>query len=352
MKTLSVVIPFYNSAKWLSKCLDSVLNQDVPLDELEIICINDGSLDNSAEIALQYRQKYPDSIVVLSQENQGPSGARNNGMKHASGKYLCFVDPDDYVEPKVFGGLLEKMETDSLDILRFNYRIVDENDCLIEKRKFELLFDYSPCMMTGAEFLANRLDIACNIWRYMYRTELIVSNGIWCFTGDYFDDTPWLPLVLMKANRLGICDALVYNYQERNDSLVKAKTLSAVRKKIEGGYLLTHLLGEEMGVLAGNGEGQSNMRVLCGISLPDTILKKILQWYEMMIAHCVVSLLTNVAVYEYDSYKLHLEKLLALNVFPLSKKRASVRNRLKIALVNTSPALMIRIWHYKNEVLL
>ena len=99
MKKLSVIIPLYNSAKWLPKCLDSVLDQDVPLDELEVICVNDGSPDNSEQVALQYKEKYPDTIVVISQENQGPSGARNNGMKHATGKYLCFVDPDDYVEP-------------------------------------------------------------------------------------------------------------------------------------------------------------------------------------------------------------------------------------------------------------
>ena len=219
MKMLSVIVPLYNSAMWVEKCLFSILNQDLPEEKMEIICINDGSLDNSAEIAREIGKEHT-SIIVLDQKNQGPSGARNNGMRRATGKYLCFVDPDDYVEPNVFGGLIAQMENRNLDMLRFDYRIVDENYAPVAKRDFERQFDYSACEMTGAEFLANKLDIACNIWRYFYRTEVIVGNNIWCFTGDYFDDTPWLPLVLMKSNRLGVCDTVVYDYQERKDSFV------------------------------------------------------------------------------------------------------------------------------------
>ena len=94
--TLSFIIPLYNSAQWLPKCLYSVLNQDIPESEMEIICVNDGSPDNSAEMAREIAKDHP-SIVVIDQENQGPSGARNTGMLHATAKYLCFVDPDDFV---------------------------------------------------------------------------------------------------------------------------------------------------------------------------------------------------------------------------------------------------------------
>lgn len=348
-KLLSIIIPLYNSSKWLPKCLDSILNQDVPSGDLEIVCIDDGSPDDSEQIALQYQTRYPNTFVVLHQENQGPSGARNTGMQQATGKYLAFVDPDDYVEPGVFGSLLNRMEEDNLDILRFNYRIVDEKDEPLEKREFECQFDYSPSFMTGAEFLANRLDIACNIWRYIYRTSLIVSNGIWCFTGDYFDDTPWLPIVLLKAKRMDVCDTVVYDYQERSDSLVKARTLPAVRKKIEGFFLLIHLLQEEMRGLKGGEIRYKNMRTLGALSMSESIREKVLCWYEMMIAHSVVSLLSDVAVYEYASYKLYLKRLQDLAVFPLSDYKASARNRRKIRLINTNPALMVGLVHYKNR---
>lgn len=349
MKLLSVIIPLYNSAKWLPKCLDSVLDQDVPLAELEVICINDGSPDNSEEIALKYQQKYPNTIVVLSQENQGPSGARNNGMKHATGKYLCFVDPDDYVEPQVFGGLIKKMTDGNLDMLRFNYHIVDENYKPVEKREFEKQFDYSPCVMSGAEFLANRLDIACNIWRYMYRTELITANEIWCFTGDYFDDTPWLPLVLMKAERLDICDTVVYDYQERSDSLVKANSLPRVKKKNQGFLLLIRLLLEEIKGLRGEKVSYDSMKVLRNANLSSDLCDKIVLWYQMMIAHCVISLLTSVAIYEYKSRRYVFKELNDLGVFPLSSYRASAKNINKIRAFNSCPRLMMGIIHLKNN---
>ena len=351
MKELSVIIPLYNSARWLRKCLDSVLNQDVDLQSLEVICVNDGSPDDSASIAREYQKEYPQSVIVIDQENQGPSGARNNGMRHATGKYLCFVDPDDYVEPDVFGGLVKRMEDGNLDMLRFNYRIVDENYQPLPKRDFEERFDYSSCIMSGAGFLADRLDIACNIWRYIYRTDLIVANGIWCFTGDYFDDTPWLPLVLLKADRLGICDTVVYDYQQRRDSLVKAESPARIRKKNQGYLLLIRLLVEELNGLEGKEVSDDNMQVIRDVELPASLRERTVLWYRMMIAHSVVSLMISMAIYEYKSVRCVLGELKGLGVFPLSAYKASARNRRKILLLNRVPVLTIGIIHLRSKIL-
>lgn len=348
-KVLSIIIPLYNSAKWLPKCLDSVLNQDVAEEDLEIICVNDGSPDDSEQIATRYQADHPSSIVVLSQDNQGPSGARNNGMKNATGKYLCFVDPDDYVEPNVFGGLLKKMEEQQLDMLRFDYRIVDEGCQPVEKRDFELTFDYSPCVMSGAEFLANRLDIACNIWRYFYRTDIIVKNQIWCFTGDYFDDTPWLPLVLLKANRIGICDSVVYVYQERGDSLVKTNNPKTVKRKNDGCLLLIRLLQEEMREIQGVETHYPNMKTLSSECLEGPVRDKIVLWYEKMIAHTALSLMTNAAVHEPESIHVYLDQLRELKVFPLSQYGMSSGNKRKIRLLNRCPVLIMRLIQLKNH---
>ncbi len=327
MKTLSFIIPLYNSAQWLHKCLYSVLNQDIPESELEIICVNDGSPDNSADIAREIAEEHP-CIIVIDQENQGPSGARNTGMRHATGKYLCFVDPDDYVEPNVYGGLIKQMEEQQLDMLRFNYQIVDEQDQIVPKRGNELTFDYSPQLMTGAEFITNRLDIACNIWRYIYRRTIITDNNIWCFVGDYYDDTPWLPLVLMKAERLNVCDTVVYDYLERSDSLVNASSPRAVQRKIDGSFMLLDLLQDEM---------------------KDIRDKGILDWYYRMIAHSVLSLLTMIAVYQYDQRKEYLIKLKRYDIFPLSTNRTSNKNVRKIKLINLCLILYLWLVHIKNK---
>ena len=347
MKKISVIVPLYNSAKWIEKCLFSILDQDILEEEMEIICINDGSPDNSAEIAREIGKEHP-SIVVIDQENQGPSGARNTGMRHATGKYLSFVDPDDYLEPKVFGGLIAQMEGQNLDMLRFDYRIVDENYNPVPKRAFERRFDYSADVMTGAEFLADRLDIACNIWRYLYRTELIVVNTIWCFKGDYFDDTPWLPLVLMKAERVGVSDTVVYDYQVRNDSLVKTRNMSQVKKKNQGYLLLIRLLLEEIKGLYGEEVAYESMGVLRGLNLPVSLREKIVSWYKMMIAHSAISLLSSTAIYDFGSRRKVLVELKEMGIFPLAVQRASTKNKVKIGGYNVCPKLMMRIVHQKN----
>lgn len=347
MKKISVIVPLYNSAEWVEKCLFSILDQDIPEEEMEIICINDGSPDNSAEIAHDIGKEHS-SIVVIDQENQGPSGARNTGMRHATGKYLCFVDPDDYLEPNVFGGLIAQMEAQNLDMLRFDYKIVDENYNPVPKRDFERRFDYSADVMTGAEFLADRLDIACNIWRYLYRTELIVANNIWCFTGDYFDDTPWLPLVLMKAERVGVCDTVVYDYQVRNDSLVKTSNLSQVKKKNQGYLLLIRLLLEEIKGLYGKEVAHESMGVLRKLNLPVSLREKIVSWYKMMIAHSAISLLSSTALYDYKSRRDVLAELKEMGIFPLAVQRVSTKNKVKIGGYNVCPRLMMWMVHQNN----
>ena len=328
MKVLSFIIPLYNSAQWLEKCLYSVLNQDIPESDMEIICVNDGSPDNSAEMAREIAKEHP-SIMVIDQENQGPSGARNNGMRHATGKYLCFVDPDDYVEPNVYGGLIKQMEEQQLDMLRFDYQIVDENYNLVPKRPFELKFDYTPQLMTGTEFLINRLDIACNIWRYIYRTDIITKNNIWCYTGDYYDDTPWLPLVLMKAERMNICNTVVYDYLERSDSLVNAKSPRAVQRKIDGGLMLLEILTEQLQ------------------SITDVGVRS---WYDAIIAHATSSLLTLVGIYKYANRNQYLKRLKQLNLFPLSTCKTEKKAQRKIRTINLCPQLFLLLVHLKNKI--
>ena len=264
---LSVIVPLYNSAAWLPKCLDSLLCQDLDASEYEIICVDDGGPDHSKDLAASYSVEYP-NVKVVSQLNQGTAGARNTGMRHAVGKYLCFVDPDDYVEKNVYGGLVRRMEEENLDMLRFNYRIVDEQYREKEKSEMENKFDYSSQLMTGTDFLAKRLDISCFVWAYMYKASLIKDNGIWCLQGEYIDDTPWLPQVCMKANRVDLTDQRVYYYYQRSEGLVRATSPEAMVKKTDGVHSLISVLQRQLNEVRDAG---------------------VRQWYESIIALVTVS---------------------------------------------------------------
>lgn len=329
MKLLSVIIPMYNSAKWLPKCLDSVLNQDIAEENLEVICINDGSLDDSEQIARRYQLKYPTSIVVLSQENQGTSGARNTGIRYATGKYLCFVDPDDYVEKNVYGGLVKQMEEKDLDVLRFNYHIVDEQYQELEKSEMENLFNYSSQIMTGMDFLTNRLDVSCYVWVYIFRASIIKDNGIWCIQGDYYDDTPWLPQVCMKAERVDLTDQKVYYYYQRSEGLVRAKSPEAMQKKIDGEYVLISTMQRQ---------------------LKDVTNVGVRQWYESIISFCAMTLLSMVALSQYQKIRATIKRLRGLGVFPLHAIRWIPSASKKVLIINISPRLYCLMLHIKSKI--
>lgn len=114
---VSIIVPVYNASKTIDKCISSILEQTYK--NIEIILINDGSKDNSLEIISKYAHK-DKRIVIIDQQNSGVSCARNKGIKIAKGKYLMFIDSDDYIDSNTVSLLLEKMYLSKVDIIRFN----------------------------------------------------------------------------------------------------------------------------------------------------------------------------------------------------------------------------------------
>ena len=321
MLYLSIIVPLYNSAKYLPKCLDSLVRQDIPLDSYEIILVNDGSPDNSLQIAEQYADTYP-NIIVLTQENKGTSGARNTGIRQASGKYLYFVDPDDYILENSLSVILRKMEDESLDVLRFGYMEVDENYAPTQSCKHPVHPDYSSAIMDGYSFMASRLGTSCFVWTYIFKTSLIKDNKIFFIEGDYFDDTPWLPRVMAKAQRVDSMDYVRHFYLIRSDSLVQSQSEEAIKKKINGLYFLIDELKHQKG---------------------ETRNENGIKWYDMMISGSVLTLLSLIGKYEYTHRKGYIDKLKESDVFPISNFRFTGRNLIKVNLINISPSLFCSI---------
>ena len=327
MKILSIIVPLYNSERFLPKCVESLLNQDIPHEDYEIILVNDGSPDHSKDVAERYASEFP-NIVVLSQENKGTSGARNTGLRYATGKYVYFVDPDDYILENSLKDVLQKMEDESLDVLRFGYTEVDEDYRPTKSCKHPEQPDYSSKIMDGFTFMGERLGVACYVWTFIYKLSIIKDNNIYCFEGDYFDDTPWLPQVLSHAQRVDSIDWKRHYYLVRSNSLVQSVSSTSVRRKIEGHKFLI-------------GELQKQKD-----SCPSVLAKK---WYGMMLSHCVLSLLTLVGQYDFKDRHQYLMDLKRQHVFPLSLYRSLGANSMKLSLINCSPALFCRLIHLKMK---
>ena len=325
---LSIIVPVYNVADYLAKCLDSLLAQDLPQNEYEIIVVNDGSTDNSGDIAQQYADKYA-NITLINQANQGLSGARNTGIKCAKGDYIQFVDSDDYLEDNVLGGLMRQVEKDNLDVLRFKYQNVRINNESNEYEIFKpyksdsfLFDDYSPKVTDGVTFLNKRFGTACYAVMFIIRTNILDNCT---FKSDiYFEDTEWTPRMLLKAERIASSDTIVYNYLMREGSITKAVNKDKQRKVLNDKILLILSMKEQY---------SQNTNAI---------------WYLSMIARTVLSTIGYIATNFYDEHSAYLSKIKELKVYPLSYTQSTQSVKRKLQLINISPSLYCWLMHIKK----
>lgn len=324
MLRLSIIAPVYNVSTYITKCLDSLLSQDLESDEYEIIVVNDGSTDNSGDIAKQYADKYS-NIILIEQENQGLSDARNTGIRLAKGKYIQFVDSDDYIERNVLKTLVDKMDADNLDILRFNYQNVNERYEVYDPYKEHKPFvDYRDEFCDGLTFLTERLGYACYAVQFMIKSELLKRDENLFKVGIYFEDTEWTPRILTQAKRVTSTGLMVYNYLLRQGSITNSVSIEKKRKVLEDKFLLIGALKDQMA-------DKSDKR-----------------WYEGMISATVVSMLGFVVNNFYNERKKYIKRIDGLQIFPLSTYHLSKSILRKIKMINISPNLFCWLLHIKN----
>lgn len=317
----------FNTAPFMPRCMETLLEQDIPHEEYEIILVDDCSSDNSLEMAKEYATRYKNIRVCAHETNKGLAAARNTGIDVAKGRYLCFVDPDDYVEKNSFAALLQQMDDEQLDMLRFNYQKVDEEYNNVPDSEIEARFDYTPQLMTGTDFLAYRLGIGCYVWAYIYLLEFIKNTGIRFFEGCFFDDTPWLPRILQQAQRVNVTPVRHQYYLQRTGSMVHSHNNQAIMRKVDTQMQLIDILLQQK----------------------KETPKETYEWYNMMLAHVAVSLLTSVACVDYRLSLDYYRRLQDEGIFPFSPNRASVKSKRKITLLNRCPRLMLLLINLKNH---
>ena len=172
---LSVVVPVYNVEKFLPRCLDSLLRQGLYAGEFEVICVNDGSPDNSAAILERYETMFPNIFKVITQENQGLGGARNTGTAMAQGEYVTYLDSDDYIIDNAYSYLLEHFCQDKPDVLCYNHSCIYTNGNVLQdpqaKPDGNVLFDGD-----GVDAY-NRWPLPF-VWSKFYRRSFIQRHHI------------------------------------------------------------------------------------------------------------------------------------------------------------------------------
>lgn len=221
MYKISVIIPVYNTEKYIDKCLKSVLNQT--LKDIEIIVINDGSTDKSGEILKKY--KVHDNIVIIDKANEGQGIARNEAIRIARGDYLAFVDSDDYIEKDMLEKMYLKAIKDSLDIVICNYKYVYDNSNEILSSNIILddneIINSKECLKRF--FTKNTIEgFSCN---KLLKKTIFIENNI-KYPKIKYEDIPTMANIIICSERIGFINNKFYNYLLRKDSTTATKTLS------------------------------------------------------------------------------------------------------------------------------
>lgn len=227
---VSIIVPVYNTAKYLPKCLDSVKNQT--LKDIEIICINDGSTDNSLDVLNKYSQE-DSRFVILMQENQGQSVARNTGIKLAKGEYIGFVDSDDYIELTMFEKLYENANQNKADISMCCISTFDENNTypndpymtldLFPKEFEHKTFDFN----STSNFL---FRICVTPWNKIFKKNFLLNNIIFFPEGLFFEDNVFFYESYFKAKKISLLKEKLYNYRKASST---STTYGADIKKLD-----------------------------------------------------------------------------------------------------------------------
>ncbi len=223
MVKYSFIVPVYNTGKYLNKCLDSLVCQT--FKDFEIIIVNDGSTDNSEMIISKYKKKYS-NIKVINQNNQGLSMARNNGVKKATGKYLIFVDSDDYVEKDLLKEI--DKEIGDVDVLRYQVVTEDEKGKNIKEyheKAFDEMIGYD-----AFEYISSYHFVE-PAWCYVYRTKYYVDNKFSFKKDVYHEDFGLIPYVILKARKVKSIDYAGYHYITRTGSIMNNSDYKKTVKK-------------------------------------------------------------------------------------------------------------------------
>lgn len=221
----SIIIPIYNTAKWLSECLDSVINQSEK--EIEIICINDGSTDNSAEILKKYSEN-DNRIKIITQENKGLSAARNAGLETATGKYIYFLDSDDKLADRNIIRILEdKMLKNNLDFIYGEADVIYDNNNLEEKfpffkKNYKIKNIYKEIMkgIDAIKCLRIKNDYYEPVSLKFFSYEFLKINNIYFIKDQIHEDSIFTYKVFLLANNIMILNSPIYIRRIRENSIM------------------------------------------------------------------------------------------------------------------------------------
>lgn len=217
---VSIIVPFYNNEHYISDCIRSILCQTYA--NFELICVSDGSIDNSELIVKEYQSK-DSRIKLIRKQNGGVSTARNEGILAASGKYICFVDSDDTIDPSFLEELFKAIKQNNCMMAICGFKKIYKNIQTDESSlaQYKKVIDSNESLHA---LVASKQRTAFSVvWNKLYLKSLFINNLF--FEDMIFEDECMMTRILSQCNRVAVVGSCLYNYYERGDSLSNNKSL-------------------------------------------------------------------------------------------------------------------------------
>ena len=207
MKKVTLIVPVYNSEKYIGKCLESILNQTYT--NFEIMVVNDGSKDKSQEIINKFREKYPEKIISIEQKNKGVAITRNESIKRADGDYIMFIDNDDYIDKDYIETFVNEIEKTDYDVVIGGYRRPTETGKIIKQMKLENK-EWSKFLVIAP-------------WAKIYKKSYLIDNNIEFLNVNIGEDVYFNLNAMLISNKIKIIDYVGYNWYFNTVSVSNSK---------------------------------------------------------------------------------------------------------------------------------
>lgn len=234
---LSLILPFYGVELYIGQCLESIYRQDIPENEYEVICINDCSPDNTEDVVLKYAKEHENLTLIRHEYNKKLGAARNTGICAAKGKYVWFIDTDDYIRDNCFREILSYCELNDLEILHFG---IQDNYGNIFRRLIPTE------VVTGPEeelISINQLCIEVTFpWNRVYSRHFLLSNNLY-FNDLYGGDVIHTILAVNASNRIKNVDEF-YHFYRIDNYCSDTKSKQTAQKIYDMSYVLAHAIDQ------------------------------------------------------------------------------------------------------------
>lgn len=334
MIKISIILPCYNVAQYIDRCLESIKGQS--FHDYEIICINDGSTDNTLDVLTKWKERF-NNINIVSFQNQGLSQARNEGLKLAQGEYVYFFDPDDYINPGTLEAAYRKAKEGEYDAVHFGFQTIYEDQGGIHYDKSEKPYVYQSNDEIIHEYLPKFLGITqqnidewidmttmwnskqfSGVWRFLYKRSILVENNIIFPKGiKLIEDKIFNARFFCYAKTIATMEEVFYNY------IIKEKGL------------LTSSINNSKGLVDDKVIGIEQRALLRNLYLKEHNLD-IFSFYIGTIVFSALELIMRMSVFPFNTARKELTRYICLPDVKNGIKEARISNlplKLKLPII-------------------